>query len=123
MNEPVDLLKPVLGPADVEALQTATRNVKVEVTIAEYLLDVVQATRDHPDVSLGCSIRGALAYYRASQAHAVLAGRDYVTPDDVKALAVPVLAHRLMTRAWDQGGRDDAAPIIRDILAKVNVPV
>ena len=64
-----------------------------------------------------------MAYYRAVQAKAVLAGRDYVTPDDVKALAVPVLAHRLMTRAWDQGGRDDAAPIIRDILAKVNVPV
>ena len=122
-GEPVDALKPVLGPADVAALQTATRNVKVEATIAEYLLDVVQATRDHPDVSLGCSIRGALAYYRAVQAKAVLAGRDYVTPDDVKALAVPVLAHRLMTRAWDQGGRDDAAPIIRDILAKVNVPL
>lgn len=122
-GEPVDTLQPVLGPADVAALQAATRAVKVEATLAEYLLDIVQATRNHSDVSLGCSTRGALAFYRGAQAHAVLAGRDFVTPDDVKALAVPVLAHRLMTRAWDQGGRDDAAPIIRDILAKVKVPV
>jgi MoxR-like ATPase len=122
-GEPVDALTPVLGPADVEALQATARAVKVEATVAEYLLNIVQATRDHPDVSLGCSTRGALAYYRACQAFAVIEGRDFVTPDDVKALSVPVLAHRLMTRAWDQGGRDDSAPIVRDIVAKVKVPV
>lgn len=122
-GEPVDHLQAVISPSDIAALQAAARSAKVEATVAEYLLDVVQATRDHPDVSLGCSIRGALGLYRACQAHAVLIGRDFVTPDDVKQLAVPVLAHRIMTRAWDQGGRDDAAPIIRDILTKVNVPV
>jgi MoxR-like ATPase len=122
-GEPVDHLQAVISPADIAALQAAARSAKVEATVAEYLLDVVQATRDHPDISLGCSIRGALGLYRACQAHAVLIGRDFVTPDDVKELAVPVLAHRIMTRAWDQGGRDDAAPIIRDILTKVNVPV
>jgi MoxR-like ATPase len=122
-GEPVDSLQAVISPSDIAALQAAARSARVEVTVAEYLLDVVQATRDHPDVSLGCSIRGALGLYRAAQAHAILSGRDFVTPDDVKQLAVPVLAHRIMTRAWDQGGRDDAAPIIRDILTKVNVPV
>lgn len=122
-GEPVDTLKAVISPSDIAALQAAARSAKVEATVAEYLLNIVQATRDHPDVSLGCSIRGALGLYRACQAHAVLIGRDFVTPDDVKQLAVPVLAHRIMTRAWDQGGRDDAAPIIRDILTKVNVPV
>jgi MoxR-like ATPase len=122
-GEPVDHLKAVIGPREIGLLQERTRNVKVEATVAEYLLNVVQATREHPDVSLGVSTRGALAFYRAVQARAVLADRDYVTPDDVKELAIPVLAHRLMTRAWDQGGRDDAAPIVRDILAKVRVPV
>ena len=122
-GEPVDTLQAVISPSEIAALQAAARSAKVEATVAEYLLDVVQATRDHPDVSLGCSIRGALGLYRACQAHAVLVGRDFVTPDDVKELAVPVLAHRIMTRAWDQGGRDDAAPIIRDILTKVNVPI
>jgi MoxR-like ATPase len=122
-GEPVDQLKPVIGPKDIATLQTMTREVKVTPTIAEYLLNIVQATREHPDVSLGTSTRGALAYYRAVQARAVIAGRDYVTPDDVKELAIPVLAHRLMTRAWDQGGRDDSGPIIKDILAKVRVPV
>lgn len=122
-GEPVDTLQAVISPSDIASLQAAARSTRVEATVAEYLLDVVQATRDHPDVSLGCSIRGALGLYRAVQAHAVLNGRDFVTPDDIKQLAVPVLAHRIMTRAWDQGGRDDAAPIIRDILTKVNVPV
>jgi MoxR-like ATPase len=122
-GEPVDRLQSVIGPVEIEALQKQTREVKVEPTVSEYLLNIVQATREHPDVSLGISTRGALAYYRAVQARAVLANRDYVTPDDVKEMAIPVLAHRLMTRAWDQGGRDDTAPIIRDILAKVRVPV
>jgi MoxR-like ATPase len=53
----------------------------------------------------------------------VLAGRDYVTPDDIKGLAEPVLAHRLMTKAWDQGGRDDAGPVVRDVVARTRVPV
>jgi MoxR-like ATPase len=113
----------VIEPQDIASLQKATREVKVEANVAEYLLNIVQATREHPDVSLGASTRGALAFYRAVQANAIIANRDYVTPDDVKELAIPVLAHRLMTRAWDQGGRSDVAPIIRDILTKIRVPV
>lgn len=120
-GEPVDQLQPVLEPADVVALQTSTRAIRVEPLVAEYLLDVIHGTREHPDVNLGASTRAALAFYRACQALACVDGRDYVTPDDVKELAVPVLAHRLMTRAWDQGGRDDAAPIVRDIVSKIPV--
>ena len=121
-GEPVESLAAVLTPADVLALQRATRAVRVEPPVAEYILDLVGATRTHPDVRLGASTRAALAFYRAVQGYAVTEGRDYATPDDVKVLAEPVLAHRLLTKAWDQGGRDDAGPIVRDLLARTPVP-
>jgi MoxR-like ATPase len=122
-GEPVEQLQPVLKPDDVVALQDYTRNVKVEPPVAEYLLDIVEATRVHPDVTLGASTRGLLAYYRGAQALAVMNGRTYATPDDVKMLAEPVLAHRIMTKAWDQGGRDDAGPVIREIVNRIPVRV
>jgi MoxR-like ATPase len=121
-GEPVDSLGPVLGAADVIALQHLTRAVRVEPPVADYILELVEATRAHPDVRLGASTRAALSLYRAAQALAVVDGREYATPDDVKALAEPVLAHRLMTRGWDQGGRDDAGPVVRDLLARTPVP-
>lgn len=120
-GEPVDSLAAVLKPDDIVALQASVRQVKVEPPVADYLLDIIEGTREHPDVRLGASTRAALAFYRACQALARVAGRDHVTPDDVKELAVPVLAHRLMTRAWDQGGRDDAGPIVRDVVGKIPV--
>ncbi|MBY0458273.1 MAG: MoxR family ATPase [Gemmataceae bacterium] len=121
-GEPVERLEPVLQPADVLALQSHVRTVKVDLAISEYILDLVGATRTHPELALGASIRGALALYRAVQALAITHGRDYATPDDVKALAEPVLAHRLVTRSWAAGGHPDAAPLVRDILAKLKVP-
>ena len=122
-GEPVETLASVLTPADVVALQRQAREVRVEQPVAEYLLDLVDATRVHPEISLGASTRAALGFYRAIQALAVVDGRDYATPDDVKALAEPVLAHRLMTRGWDQGSRQDAAPVVQELLAKTKVPV
>jgi MoxR-like ATPase len=121
-GEPVDDLKPVLLPADIMALQAHTRAVRVEPTIADYILDLVNATRSHAEVLLGASTRAALALYRAAQGLAVTAGRDYVVPDDVKRLAEPVLAHRVITRGWTQGGHPDAAPVVRDILTQLKVP-
>jgi MoxR-like ATPase len=121
-GEPVDELKPVVGPADVLALQAQTRRVRVDPAIADYVLDLMHATREHAEIVLGASTRASLALYRAAQAHAVTAGRDYAVPDDVKALAEPVLAHRLVTRGWTQGGHPDAAPVVREILAKLKVP-
>jgi len=121
-GEPVDHLKPVLDAADIAQLQEQTRAIKVDDAISDYVLDVVEATRARPEIILGASTRAALALYRSIQALAVTEGRDYATPDDVKALAEPVLAHRILTRAWDQGGRDDAGPIVRDLLARTRVP-
>jgi MoxR-like ATPase len=121
-GEPVEKLEPVLQPADVIALQEYVRSVRVDPAISEYILDLIGETRKHAELALGASTRGALALYRAVQAYAVTAGRDYAVPDDVKALAEPVLAHRLVTRSWAAGGHPDAGPVVRDILSKVKVP-
>jgi MoxR-like ATPase len=121
-GEPVEDLRPVIGPGEVLALQEHTRSVRVDPALADYILDLVNATRTHPEIVLGASTRAALALYRAAQAFAVTGGRDYVVPDDVKALAEPALAHRLVTRGWAQGGHPDAGPVVREILAKLRVP-
>jgi MoxR-like ATPase len=123
VGEPVDKLQHVLSPPEIVALQLAVRNVTVEPPVADYLLDLVDATRVHPDVALGVSTRAALAFYRAVQANALLAGRRHVTPDDVKALAGPVLAHRVLTKGYDASGRSNADAVVADIVAKTRVPV
>jgi MoxR-like ATPase len=121
-GEPVDALEPVLRPADVLALQQYTRAVRIDPAIVEYALDLIDGTRRHADLALGASTRGALALYRAVQAFAVTAGRDYAVPDDVKAVSEPVLAHRLVTRGWAAGGHPDAGPLVREVLARLKVP-
>ena len=121
-GEPVDHLKPVLRPNDIVALQAVVRNVRVEPPVAAYLLDLVEATRRHPEVSLGASTRAALAFYRAVQALAMLSGRQYVTPDDVKTLAVPVLAHRLIGKGWDGSSGRNSEAIVEEIISKTTVP-
>jgi MoxR-like ATPase len=121
-GEPVDQLSPVLTPADILALQAHVCDVKVDPGIADYILDLTAETRKHPELVLGASTRAALALYRAVQGYAVTAGRDYAVPDDAKALAEPVLAHRLVTRSWAAGGHLDAGPVVREILGKLKVP-
>lgn len=121
-GEPIEGLKPVLEPADIVALQSRTRAVRVDDAIADYVLNIVDRTRSHTDVLLGASTRAAIALYRAAQALALTFGRDYVIPDDVKHLAESVLAHRLVTRGWTQGGHPDAGPMVREILSKVEPP-
>ena len=79
-------------------MQTAVRDIYVDPTVADYIVRLVDATRTHPDVYLGASPRGSIALYRAGQALAGLLGRDYVIPDDIKALAEPALAHRLIIK-------------------------
>jgi MoxR-like ATPase len=122
-GEPVDRLQAVLTSADVTALQEAVRGVRVDESLADYVLDLIAGTRQHPDVYLGGSTRASLALYRAAQALAVVEGRSYVVPDDVKRLAVPVLAHRILPRGARQGRSGDAAEdIVRDVVAQTPVP-
>ncbi len=121
-GEPVDTLAAVVHPRTLLDLQARTRQVKVDAALADYVLDLVEATRAHADVALGASTRAALALYRAAQANAVTHGRDYVVPDDVKGLAEAVLAHRLVGRGWAAGGSPDAGPVVREIVSKRKVP-
>jgi MoxR-like ATPase len=122
-GEPVERLHPVLSSEDVTGLQQAVRQVRVDEALSDYLLDLVEATRRHPDVYLGGSTRAALSLYRAAQALALIEGRDYVVPDDVKRLAGPVLAHRILPRAARHGGGGDAAEeIVRAVVTQTPVP-
>jgi MoxR-like ATPase len=122
-GEPVDQLKPVLAGADMVSLQRIVREVRVEDSLNDYILSLVEATRRHSDVYLGGSTRAALSLYRASQAKALLEGRDYTVPDDIKRLAQPVLAHRILAKSFRQGSRNDSAErIVADIVEQTPIP-
>jgi len=122
-GEPVDSLRPVLSADDVLQLQQAVRTVRVDDSIADYLLDIVHATRRAEDLHVGVSTRGALTLYRAAQSLALVSGRDYVVTDDVKSLTLPVLAHRVLGKSFLQAGEFGAAEaVIRDLVDRVRVP-
>jgi MoxR-like ATPase len=122
-GEPVDHLGSVMQAADLVALQATVRQIRVDESLSDYILELVDATRRHPDVYLGASTRAALSLYRASQAMALVEGRDYVVPDDIKSLARPVLAHRILAKSFRQGTRSDAAEqIVSDIVEQTAVP-
>jgi MoxR-like ATPase len=122
-EHPLERLKPSLDRATVLALQRAVQDVAVERRLGEYIVALVEATRRHASVQLGCSPRGTLCLFRATQARAFLQGRAYAVPEDVKAEAVPVLAHRLglETKARYAGVTKDS--VVRDVLASVRVPL
>lgn len=121
---PLDTLEPVLDGDDVVAIQEAVREVRVDDAIADYVLDIVARTRQSADLEIGVSPRGGLSLVRAAQALALIEGRDYVLPDDVKRLAVPVLAHRVIRRATSAAGRGKhEREIIHQIVSTTPVPV
>ncbi|MFM8979288.1 MAG: AAA family ATPase [Planctomycetia bacterium] len=115
-------LRAAATPADVLALQAGCRAVRTAEPLLDYLVALVQATRSDARVAVGASPRAAVACMRAAQAHALLAGRDHVLPDDVKAVAVPVLAHRLVAAAATQGLADPREALVEDLLARLPVP-
>ncbi|MCA8990639.1 MAG: MoxR family ATPase [Planctomycetaceae bacterium] len=122
-GQPVDSLKAVIDGNELMRLQQSVREVKVDDAISDYILDIVHATRSHEQLSLGVSTRGALTFYRAVQSLALVKGRDYATPDDVKALAEPVLAHRVMCGGViREGQRTRALQIIQQIVDRTRVP-
>jgi MoxR-like ATPase len=122
-GEPVNRVEPVMHGHDVVEIQDAVRNVRVDEAINGYLLDIIEATRSHPDLEMGVSTRGALTLYRAVQALAYVDGRDFVVPDDLKELCGPVLAHRVRCRSvLREGQRQRALAILDQILEQVTVP-
>jgi len=123
-GQPVDKLHPVVNLEQLQRLQQAARDVRVDDSINDYLLNIVHATRQHDELQLGVSTRGAITLYKACQSLALIEGRDFVIPDDVKRLAGPVLAHRVAVKGvLREGQRERAKQVIRQILAKTAVPV
>jgi MoxR-like ATPase len=124
LAHPVDSLEPVMKAADVLDIQRRVREVKVEESLAGYILSIVAETRRSKSLQIGVSPRGSLFLYRAAQALALIEGRDFVIPDDIKRLAVSVLAHRVIGKGFAyEGGQDEREKIIRGVLETVEVPV
>jgi MoxR-like ATPase len=119
----LDQLKPVLSGADVVAMQDAVPAVRLDQGIVEYILDLVESTRRHEQLHLGVSTRGALALTAAVQSAAVMAGRDYVLPDDVKALFIACCGHRVISKAYLGNGDAEATNrVLQSILDQVHAP-
>ncbi len=119
---PIESLQPVSDPEEVEFLQRATLDVYVDPLIRSYIVSVVDATRDHPEVALGASPRAVLGLFRAARALALVRGRDYVIPDDVKDLAPSVMGHRIIVSPAARMHGVDSSKVITEILGGVAVP-
>lgn len=120
-RDPLSELRPVAGPEEIEAARRTYPSVKISDDVLRYLLAIVEATRTREDVAVGVSPRGSQALLRAAQVHAILRGRDYVTPDDVKAMTKPALAHRLALRGLSRA-HGQAEKVLDDIIRQTIVP-
>ena len=123
-QDALDHLQPVLDGDEVRELQARVHDVHVSEALVEYLMLIVQTTRTHAEVALGVSTRGALTYFRACQALAMVGGRDFVIPEDVKRLAVPVLSHRIVMkdRRMSRGDSSPEARFIQKMANEIAVP-
>ncbi len=122
-EDPLDTLSAVVGPDDILAMQTDVRRVRVEESVRQYVVDVCRATRQHGDILLGASPRATLALYRVCQARAAIAGRDFVIPDDVKAMSAHVLTHRLVVNPQTRLRGRTPEDVVREVVGTVRVPV
>ena len=121
--DPLSDLAPALSAEQVVGLQVAARRVRVTDTVLGYLVDVVRGTRAHASARVGVSPRGTLALYRAAQSYALMQGRDFVVPDDVKRVAVPVLAHRVVMNLRNRLTSGGPETLIREVIDATPVPV
>jgi len=120
----LDGLEPVMTVGEVIEIQKTAAKVKVEETVAHYVLNIVQGTREASEMEIGISPRGGLALYRGAQALAMIEGRDYVIPDDVKRMCPPIFLHRLVCRgSRDHSDNGLASRVLEEILRTVPVPV
>ncbi len=123
LSNPLEKLMPVAESSDIIALQEEIKNVHMDKTLSNYIVDIVSQTRKHPDVMLGSSPRGSLSLFRASQAWAYYNGRNYVLPDDIKKMVIPVLSHRLILKQEAKLKKINPEEILNSIVARINVPV
>ncbi len=122
VESPMVELQPVVSPNELTLAQSAVREVFVKPELREYIARLVGRTRTNPEVALGASTRGTLNLYHASQAYAALLGRTYVIPDDVKVLAEPVLAHRIILRPNAEMQGQSAGKLVTGLLEREHVP-
>ncbi len=121
-QHPVNALEQVVDVDELRAAQEAVKDIYVDQLVKEYIVDIVRHTREHPDVYLGSSSRGALAIFRLGQARAAVLGRDYVLPDDVKALSGPALGHRIIVGPAARIKDIEPEQIVQDIIDQIAVP-
>jgi len=115
-------LKAVVSVEELLQAQEAVKEIHIALPVKRYIVEMVQYTREHNDVYLGSSPRGSLGIYRASQARAAIQGRDYVTPDDIKGIAEPILGHRLILAPGARLQNRNEDNILNELLEKVHVP-
>ena len=121
-EHPIERTEKVISAKDLLAAQEDIKAVYVDDLVKEYVVELVNATRKHPDVYLGASPRGSLALFKTGQARAILDGRDYVSPDDIKALAQSALAHRLIIHPAARIRNVDSRTVVAELLDSVPVP-
>jgi MoxR-like ATPase len=114
--------RPVLTPTEVVFLQDESRKVHLSEAILDYILQLVNRTRNHPEIELGISPRGSVALFRATQSLAMIQGRSFVLPDDIKRLVQPVFGHRLVLTRTRTRTRTDTRPVLKGILEEIPVP-
>lgn len=124
VTPPLEQVEAVSGPEEVAALRAFTADLKLDDAVADYVVRLARATREHGDIERGASTRAVLALGAAARAHALWEARDFVTPGDVRALLVPCWAHRVLLRSAVQGvsARDEAAHLLEEIARKVTAP-
>jgi len=122
LAHPIEALAAVATGAEIVKIQESVKGIYVDDLIRQYIVTVVAATRDHEDISLGSSPRGSLSLFRGAQALAMIRGRDYVLPDDVKELAVPMLAHRIIAAAPARMRGITPEEIIENLVDRLDVP-
>ncbi|MFX4271327.1 AAA family ATPase [Propionibacteriaceae bacterium Y1685] len=122
MTSPLDSLEPVTDSATIRRIIETVKDVYVAPAVKQYIVDIVGRTRDNRDLRLGASPRSTLQLLRAARALAAMSGRDYVNPDDVAALSVSVLAHRVLPSSEAAGGRRTSADIIGDCVRAAPIP-
>ncbi len=122
-DDPTRDLKPVISAEEFRTLQSVVENeIYIDDVVIQYIAEIVRKTREHSQVEVGSSPRGSLALLKASRALALMRGRSFVTPDDIKALAVDALAHRLILSVEDVMKQADERGIVKEIIDKVSVP-
>jgi MoxR-like ATPase len=122
-DDPLAGLKPVTTPKEILAAQVERRKIRVEASLRDYIVRIARATRETDELELGASPRATMALFQACQAWAGIQGRDYVLPDDIKRLALPVLCHRMIVSPQAQLHGRSAEEMVKDIIASVPVPV